>query len=381
MKKIFYSTYISTLILFLIFSYTFVDPNLFYFHQIYTNIAFSHRGITTGVYLVFICLFFVYYISFQKILKSKREVLMLIGVTCGILLFAYPAMLSYDIFNYIATAKVTFFYKENPYIIMPIDIPNDSILRFLHAGNKTALYGPVWIIITLIPLVLGMGNFFLTVVQFKFIAILGYLGICWMIWRLSKDLKTILLFAFNPLIVIELCVSGHNDGIMIFFALTSIYFLKNRKIFRSIVLLFASMGIKYATIFLIPAYFFVLSLMVMNRPLQWKKIFLYFAISMLVIFSFSPLREEMYPWYAIWFLPFIYLSGNRLLSWISHGLSVGLMFRYIPFIYLGTYFGPTPMLKIVLTSVPFICSLIAYIIRYKGNNYFKSQKSNVKFKC
>lgn len=369
MKSIFYFTYISTLLALVLFSYAFVDPNLFYFHSIFTNFAFSRRGTTTLLFIVFLCLLFAHFILFPKILKKEKEIITFILITCGILIFAYPAMLSFDIFNYIATAKVAFLYRENPYIIMPVDILNEPMLRFLHAGNKTALYGPVWITITFIPLFLGISNFFLILLMFKLVAILGYFGIIWILWKFNKDIKNVLLFAFNPLVVFELCVSGHNDGIMIFFALTSIYLLKSRKIFWSICLLIGSVGIKFATVFLIPVYIFVLIQILINHPINWKKIFLLFTISMFAIFALSPLREEMYSWYAIWFLPFVYLSNNRILLWISNGLSLGLLFRYIPFMYLGTYFGPTPIIKIVLTVVPVAGSVIIFYLKTRRSKF------------
>ena len=41
---------------------------------------------------------------------------------------------------------------------MPIEIPNEPYLAFTRAANKTALYGPVWILLTAIPHLLGQGD-------------------------------------------------------------------------------------------------------------------------------------------------------------------------------------------------------------------------------
>jgi len=84
----------------------------------------------------------------------------------------------------------------------------------------------------------------------------------------------------------------------------------------------------------------------------------------MVIFLLSPLREEIYPWYAVWFLLFASLAiKKRFINAISITLSFGLMFHYVPFMLLGTYFGITPILKVILMFTP---SLVFIIIRVLG---------------
>jgi len=77
---------------------------------------------------------------------------------------------------------------------------------------------------------------------------------------------------------------------------------------------------------------------------------------MMVIFFLSAFREEIYPWYAIWFLGFVSLvPRKKLLLLISITFSFSLLLRYIPYIWFGTYFGPTPLLKFLFTfSIPII---------------------------
>ena len=153
------------LFVFLGFSYLFVDPNLAYLDKIYTGFAFQNRGVVSIIYLSLISVFFILYFYFLKKIKlgSLKKI---IFVSVILLLFAYPAVLSYDIFNYVFTSKVLFYYHENPYIIMPIEFINDPLLLFTHAANKVALYGPFWIILTGIPFKLGFGNFILTLFGF-----------------------------------------------------------------------------------------------------------------------------------------------------------------------------------------------------------------------
>src|SRR3989344_8456861 len=131
MNRIVIYCYCFFLLLFLFFSFLFVDPNFFYFEFIYSGIFSSYRDLVTLGYIIFICVFITFYVYllFHKAGFEKIYIKLIIFSTI-ILVMAYPAMLSFDIFNYVATAKVLFFYKENPYIIMPVEFSNDSILRF-----------------------------------------------------------------------------------------------------------------------------------------------------------------------------------------------------------------------------------------------------------
>ena len=87
---------------------------------------------------------------------------------------------------------------------------------------------------------------------------------------------------------------------------------------------------------------------------------------MLAAFLLSPVREEIYPWYAIWFLPFVSIvSQKRTLLQVSLALSFGLLLRYIPFMLLGTHFGVTPFFKTSVTFIPVFLVLIYIFFKDK----------------
>ena len=356
MKKIFilYSLFLSV---FSIFSYTFVDPNLIYLKSVYTGFAFNKRFITTIFYTFFIISFFVFYFLFLSLLAknklSLKNIKFLIGITCGILLLSYPAMLSYDIFNYIFTAKVLYLYKENPYIIMPIEFVQDPLLLFTHAANKTALYGYLWVILTAIPYFLSFGNFILMLFNFKLLVLLFYLGMISLIWKISRNLFSVLFFALNPLVIIETLIGGHNDVAMMFLALFSFYLIMRKRIIMSIIFLVVSILIKYSTLFLVPVFIYVLWKIHIKDKINWQFVFYISSFSMMVIFFFSPLREEIYPWYAIWFLTFLCLiPEKKFILYTSLVFSFSLLLRYIPFMLTGTYLGYTQVVKTIISFTP-----------------------------
>ena len=346
---------------FTFFSYLFVDQNLIYMTSLYTGFANLNREVVTFIYISFILAFFIFYFIFLK--KITQKILMNLIILSVVFLFLYyPAILSYDIFNYICTAKVLFWYQENPFIVMPIEFIGDPYLGFTHAANKVALYGPSWVSMTGLPYLMGFNNFILTLFNFKLFVLTFYFGIIYLIHKLTGKTENVAYFALSPLVLIETFVSGHNDVSMMFFALLSIYLLKKERIYLALVFLIFSVLIKYATIFLLPIFIYYIFLKIKKRKINWDKIYILSAFLMLFIFLLSPIREEIYPWYGIWFLTFISLTSVKTLKILGFVLSFGVLLRYVPYMYLGTHFGVTPFFKILVTYVPLI-GVALYVIK------------------
>lgn len=350
--------YTLLLIAITIFSYSFVDYR-FYFKpaKILGSLIIRQPARLSFVYSLFIILFFLFYFRFLSMVKRKKltakKICQLIGLTALILFFAYPGF-SYDVFNYMATARVTFLHRENPYLVMPIEIPNEPMLKFMHAANKTALYGPAWILLTALPHYLGFGNLLLTIFTFKVLAILFYFALLWLIWKLSKkNLWSLTFFALNPLVVIETLLGGHNDVVMMSFALFAFYLLKKRRFLLGLVSLFLSVMIKFATLFLLPSVALFFWQKYQKKKINWPQIWRWSFYSLLIIFFLSPLREEIYSWYFIWPLTFVsLLPDSQLLKAISLGFSFGLPFRLAPYLYTFSWAGMTPKIKKLVTFLP-----------------------------
>ncbi|MDO8657994.1 MAG: hypothetical protein Q7K55_04590 [Candidatus Levybacteria bacterium] len=359
--KLWSITYLIFLLLFAVFSYVFVDPNFFYLQFIYSGFFISNRELTTLIYASLLVVFFIYYYIFLRFLKYSlpdiKKLKIILLLTVGILILSYPAMLSFDIFNYLATSKVLFFYKENPYIIMPIEFTNDSLLEFTRAANKTALYGPFWILLSAIPYFLGFENFILTLFSFKAFIALFYIGTVYLINKMDK--KAAIFFALNPLVLIETLVSGHNDIVMIFFAILAFYLFFGKKYKISALTIVGSMLIKFATLFLIPIFIAMIRDNIAGNKINRIKVCAYSALFMFLIFMLSPLREELYPWYAIWFIAFAaLLHKSNFLQNLILVFSFGLMLRYVPYMATGTYSGFVPVVRNFLMIIPVVIFLI-----------------------
>jgi len=357
--------YLILVVSFVFFSYLFIDTNLLYLKYFYTGFYYDQKFLVSAMYILFISAFFSFYIYILRGKLSPFLIKKLIIFSLPLLL-SYPAILSFDIFNYILTAKLTFFHFENPYTVMPIEILNEPLLKFTRAANKFALYGPAWILLTSIPFYLGFGIFLLTMFLFKLFAALFYFLLLKIIYLLTKSKKSVLFFALNPLVIIETFVSGHNDVVMMAFAFISFYLLIKRKIMLAFLFIILSILIKYATIALLPLFIIMVIKVMRREEINIEKIGKWGFYSMLIIFFLSPLREEIYPWYTIWLLSFAALSlKNKFVFYLSIALSFGVMFRYIPYMLLGTYFGITPMIKTTVTLIPVIFVLVYFVFKNK----------------
>ncbi len=364
--------YFGALILLTIFSFGFVDAN---FDLKILPVAFDfvhkHRPFATVVYVAIILLLFYFYFWLLRGVRERkmdvRMVWKIIFLTCFVLFFSFPAF-SYDIFNYVATAKVMYLYRENPYIVMPIEIRNEPMLSFLHASNKTALYGPMWIATTSIPHYLGFGNVFVSIYSFKALMVVFYLLLARTIWYLSeKKLESLVFFVLNPLVIIETLVSAHNDVVMMFFAIAAFMMAKRQRFAVGFILLLFSILTKFATLVLLPL--FVILWWQSRRSLKtdWTRIWRWAAYLLFVVFLLSPMREELYSWYFIWPLTFLALISRKgILEWTSYGLSLGMLLRFAPFIYAGEWGRWVPLAKKIVTATPPLVAAFFYGLKKKG---------------
>jgi hypothetical protein len=362
-----------------VFSYGFIDPNLTLsknpvFLQIQEplkNLAFHQRSITTIVFFVILIGLFACFGIFlkqgTKIFASWKHLCVVLAASAVILACSYPA-LTYDLFNYIMTAKVTYQYHENPYIVMPIEIPNDPNLAFTRAANKLALYGPVWILITAIPHYAGGGNVWATVIVFKLLNAAVYMGFSYFIWRMTKNLINVIFFALNPLVLIEILMNGHNDIYMIALALFGLVFWSQKRFMQKIggiILLIASWFVKGATVVLMPLLFL--------RRVSFERMLIYAYIFLAAVFFIvAPIREELYPWYAAWLIAtasLLPLKNHRFIFGFTIVLSFALELRNLPYMWMGYYEGPGPALRLGLTIIP----LVLYA-GYIGFRYLAKRK-------
>ncbi|MBI4301133.1 MAG: glycosyltransferase family 39 protein [Chloroflexi bacterium] len=172
---------------------------------------------------------------------------------------SYPVM-SNDIFKYAFNGRILAIYHANPFLTTPDAFSNDPYLPLVYWHNRLSAYGPIWRWMEASSALLAPGNCLATILTLKGWSISFFLAdtaLVYAILRRTHPEKAVLgtmIFAWNPLIVIESAVNGHNDSVLVFFLLLAVYLALTRKYLWVIPALVLSVLIKPVTIILIPIF-------------------------------------------------------------------------------------------------------------------------------
>ncbi len=361
-----------------IYSFSQIDLNLtlssnsFYqsFQKTMIWLGYFNRSLSTIFFVILIFLLTTFYLLLLALVKkgklTERQIWLLIGLTVIIVFLAYPAF-SHDVFNYMFDARIVTTYGLSPYEFRALDFPNDLWIRFMHWTHRYYPYGPTWLLLTLPLSWLGLGKFTLTLLNFKLLFSVLYLGNVYLINKIlakispEERLLGLAFFAFNPLVIIEGLLSPHNESAMLFFLLLSIYLLLLRKKWLVTVSLLISGGIKFLTLIFLPIFWFW-------RGRDWFK-FIKIQSWVLILSLLAVIWvREPYAWYFLTLVGLVALvTRDRLLFWLTLAISLGTLLRYAPFLYFGNYQAPVPQIQLGVTIVPIIMALIIFLLGRKAS--------------
>jgi hypothetical protein len=154
---------------------------------------------------------------------TRKWLYLLLGATLlfGVTLLFQPRLFSDDVFTYIFSGRIFTVYGADPLNTVPAHYATDPYLVWVLSGrNEPNIYGPLWICVT--ALLAGISNVpVFSLLLFKGLALLAHLVNCVLIWGIlseiapSRRILGTLLYAWNPLVVIELAGSGHNEGFLL----------------------------------------------------------------------------------------------------------------------------------------------------------------------
>jgi hypothetical protein len=151
-------------------------------------------------------------------------------IAAGLIYVFTPAMLSHDIIVYASSSRLMAAYHANPYFVPISAYPHDPFTTLNYWANSTSPYGPVWTVIC------SLWGFILEpqavsyVLAFRLFALAAHLVNTWLVattLRTSGQSNRIvtlgtLLYAWNPLVLLESSLGGHNDVFMVTFLLLGI---------------------------------------------------------------------------------------------------------------------------------------------------------------
>lgn len=210
-----------------------------------------------GLLLVFSVIYLKIIKNDKQIFKNKKHIMVFIFIISFIFMMILP-FLSSDIYYYIGDSWLASKYGENPYYTSVKDLQNsginDEILNNTgYWKNTTSVYGPLWNSIAKLLVSLSFGKVTIALFIFKIASLLIHVLNSYIIYKITKSNKYMLLYGLNPLVLIELLSNVHNDIYLILFTLLAIYFLIRKKnIYFTMIFLALSISIKYSTVLLVP---------------------------------------------------------------------------------------------------------------------------------
>lgn len=217
--------------------------------------------------------------------KSVLWSILGVAVICRLLLLPAALHLSDDIYRYLWDGRV-WSAGINPYAFAPADL-NLAALRdrfifpYINHAEVPTIYPPVLQFVFRLAYALSP-----TVAGWKCLAVLFDFGIIFLLYRLLQcfqlDQRLLLIYAWNPLVLLEIAGSGHGDIIGVFFITVAFALSTGRRPWYAITCLVAATLTKFVAVLVLP---FLL------WPYRWRR-----ALGMLLFF-FALLVVAYLPFY------------------------------------------------------------------------------------
>jgi hypothetical protein len=232
-----------------------------------------------------VALFLLYYIAY-RLCRGQNDRRLWMTVVAGAVLFALVTtfvclITSLDIYDYIARGRITGVHSGNPYVQTPAQYPSDPFMEYASWKDKTAAYGPVWEVLSGFISRLAGDRLWPNMIIHKGVALVSYLACVLVIAAIlqrvapKRALAGTLLFAWNPLILLEGVANGHNDLLMMSLILGALWALSKTESMADesssadrirrlsygalgVVLLWLAVLIKFVPILLLPLFLFYL---------------------------------------------------------------------------------------------------------------------------
>lgn len=242
-----------------------LDPHLNEFRRIGASIS----------YLVVVSCIWLAYLAAVSILERRYatglmrppafKYILAGGLALGMTTLLWPGLFSTDIYLYAVQGKMQAVYGLNPLLDPPNVMGHDPLLALTPWRDIYSAYGPIWLAVAwaMSRLAQALGGApVVYVLLFKTLNI-GLTAICirliWSIggqldWPAGRRVATTMLFAWCPLLIIELEANSHNDLLLVVFILAAVWFHVRGMLPLAVAALVAGGLVKLPGFFLLPAY-------------------------------------------------------------------------------------------------------------------------------
>jgi len=256
-------------------------------------IAQRDASVALSLTVATIGLFLLYYVAY-RLCRGQDDRRLWMIVVAGAVLFALATafvslITSLDIYDYIARGRITGVLNGNPYVQTPNHYA-DPFMDYASWKEKTAAYGPVWEVLSGFISRVSGDRLWPNMIIHKGVALVSYLACVLIVAALlqrvapNRALAGTLLFAWNPLILLEGVANGHNDLLMMALILGAFWFLSkasddsdedeipnglSRRVALgalSVLLLWLAVLIKFIPVLLVPLFLLYL----LSKERSWR---------------------------------------------------------------------------------------------------------------
>jgi alpha-1,6-mannosyltransferase len=249
-------------------------------------------GFFTPLFLIYL------YICFQSHTQSSIRLFLFTAILARfLLLFTFPG-LSDDVYRFIWDGRM-WLQGVNPFDLLPSEWIQEygstpalsrELFEQLNSPDYFTIYPPVNQGVFALAAWWFPDSFFWSMWLMKLFLFGCEIGSLFFLWKLlplfGLDRNGILLYALNPLIIIEICGNLHFEGAMIFFLLLALFLLKKERLSLSAVAFALSVASKLLPLMFLP---FLL------RRLGWRKSVFYYSITGLTLaLLFLPLFSQQF---------------------------------------------------------------------------------------
>lgn len=163
---------------------------------------------------------------------------------------------SSDVYYYIASGRLDARYNinvfEENFKEKQLEHMDDKVIASSPGCDQKFIYGAVWASICKFvgsfPTKMVITNLY----AFKILNIIVHLLNCYLIYKISKNKKLVLIYGLNPLVLFEGLMNCHNDIYLVLFMLLAMYFKKSKK--KGLAMASIALGtlVKYVPVILLP---------------------------------------------------------------------------------------------------------------------------------
>ncbi len=166
---------------------------------------------------------------------------------------------AHDVYHNIVDARTLWEYHQDPITTPPSAHPADPlVVQLAYWQDLTSSYGPVWYIVSGLPLPVTGDSMVRNVVGQKVLVTAFLLGTLWLVYLMVKRLRptaataAVVLFGWSPLVLWEVAGNAHNDIVMLFFAVAALYLVQRGRWQWAFPLLALAVAVKFIMLLLGP---------------------------------------------------------------------------------------------------------------------------------